>query len=457
MKRVFEQTIRDHRVVGFHVGFRDPLVLGVERHVHAEPRRCAAIQVVFQPRSLHFLPPALRVLSPADFAFLEAVVLEVAEEDLLFPGMRLVRREHHHARDDADLGVEEELVGHGADRFQSVAAQQFALAVDDSAVLCEGRLHRHDGDAGGARIETAQIAGDELQLLDVALLVRLVRRIEQADRGLEAGNALDRLFVEAVAVKDVRLAVLMDEHVGHRQRIDIRLQLDAVQLLPLDAALDALVASRIRHHLFHRADQEAACAGAAVVYDRLGVDSRQVREQFGDVRRREDDSQPLVAVRMTQELDVERAQHVAVLVRLAEGVHVAVDAVDDLPELVALGGKNGRGRKKSKTLPNHGEGRIINAGVAQALHRDIHGHLRQRLRLAFGTIGFLERWTLQRDEYGADEKRAIPFRHLVDMKRVVELRDERLQGREVLPVLGVVVAASGDVLFRRQQFTASLA
>ena len=157
---------------------------------------------------------------------------------------------------------------------------------------------------------------------------------------------------------------------------------------------------------------------------------------------------------MPQEFDVQGTEHVSVFVRLAERVHVLVDAADDLLELAGLGGEHRRGLEKAERLPDDGEPRAVHAGIAQALQRGIDGHPGEYRRFALRKVGALKRGTLEGDEYGADEQSAIALRHLVDVQRVVEFLDEHLQQREVLAVLRVVVAVAIDVLLGRQQFVA---
>ena len=407
-----------------------------------------------QPRLLDRFPAAVDVLAPADLALLEAIVLEVAEEHLLVLGMRLVGGEDHHAGHHADLGVEKQFVRHRTDRLQRVASEQLALQLGDPAALRQGGLHRHDGNADAAGMQGAQIALHERQFLHIPPLVGFVRRIEHSHGGLEAGDVLHNVVVETVAVQDAGLAILMHVHVGYRQRIDAGLQFHAVDLRCLDAAFDGGIALRLGHHLLHGADQEAAGAGAAVVDDGLFVHAGQLGEELGDVRRRQHDAQPLVAVGMAQKFDVERAKQVAELVRPAEGVHVVVYAADDFAQRARLGRQHRRRRQEAERLLDDGKALAIHPGVAQALQGSVHRHSGERLRLRLGKVGALEGWAFECDEYGADQERAIPLTHLGDVQRVVEFLDELLQRCEVLPVLAIVVAIAGDVVLRREQLVA---
>ena len=183
-----------------------------------------------------------------------------------------------------------------------------------------------------------------------------------------------------------------------------------------------------------------------LVDDGFGVDAGEVGEQFRDVRRREDDAQPLVAVGVAQELDVERAQHVSVLVRLAERVDVVVDAGDDLSELARLAGQYRRCRQEAELLLDDVELEAVQPSVAQRFQRRIDRHPGERPRFALRGIRLLEGRTLEGDEDRADEQRAVALGHAVDVQRVVELLDEHLQRAEVLPVLGVVVAVAAQVV-----------
>lgn len=191
--------------------------------------------------------------------------------------------------------------------------------------------HRDDRDPRTAGRKTIEHLLDKPQLVKVFLGFR-VRRVDHPDVGLVLLRRGIDACVEARALVQIRLAVAAQDHVRRSERVHARVLLNADKAVLLDV-LDLGLRGRSLDHLDHRRDEEAARARAdiedLVILGGIGNEG----EQFGDVLWSEHDAQALaVAAGVLQELSVERADNVEVVVDREERHHLLGEQGHDLVE-----------------------------------------------------------------------------------------------------------------------------
>ena len=103
-------------------------------------------------------------------------------------------------------------------------------------------------------------------------------------------------------------------------------------------------------HAFHRTDEETAGTRAIIIDDRMGVDVCQIRKEFCNVRRRENDAEAFVAVGIFEKFHVQIAEYVPVFVVFDEGSDLGIDELNDLFQLICLSHQTRLGWQKTKLL-----------------------------------------------------------------------------------------------------------
>ena len=228
---------------------------------------------------LYVMPAPAHVVAALVLDGLEAVLPHPAGEDLL-----VVLRDSGLEDEDRgrDAHPEEEVLRHLDDLAQ-------AMVPEDAPHLCPRclleLLVRQDEGAGRAG---RHVVEDVLHDVHAAVLP-LVGRVHE---DLGDAKALDpgaRRLRPCVELLEVGLAVLVDEHVRACEGVDLAIELDAVELVrPYLPRLGGLHAARLRDHVRHGLDEEAAAAAAGVEHPVVLVDLEDPVHEVGDVLRRED-------------------------------------------------------------------------------------------------------------------------------------------------------------------------
>ena len=93
--------------------------------------------------------------------------------------------------------------------------------------------------------------------------------------------------------------------------------------------------------------------------------------------RRQNNPQPLICIRVLQELNIQATKHIPILVSFHERINFIVHLVDDFYQFSRLGGQNGFGGEKTEFLLQYAQATVLDACIANLVADCINQPLRE--------------------------------------------------------------------------------
>src|SRR5699024_8042797 len=248
-----------------------------------------------EPVLLDITPAVLHVVPTLVLDRDETILCHVYGEDLV-RALRAARLENEDGGCDPD--VEKQVLRQLDNLVQTIVPQNVCNQT------LGGLLKLLLGQDEGAHRAGSDVFEHILDNLHATELI-LVRRIHEHLRGIRLPNPFAGAVGACVHVDDVGFAVLVNQHVGASQGVDLPIELHAVELRLLDRlCLGGVRPTSFPHHIAHRLHQERARARTRIEDAVIHVDLKKAVHKARNVVRGENLTRftlLLVAIELVEE------------------------------------------------------------------------------------------------------------------------------------------------------------